>query len=101
MFLAFVKPIINGVGFYLVEPQTRTNRRMDIVITYNKKRYIIELKLWKGEKYEEKGIHQLVDYLNINDEDKGYLLVFSFNKNKEYINNWIKEDGKDIFEVIV
>ena len=46
-----MKPIINGTGFYFIEAETRTNKRMDIVITYNKKMYIIELKKWHGKSY--------------------------------------------------
>ena len=33
VFLTFLKPVINGTGFYYVEPQTRDNRRMDLVVT--------------------------------------------------------------------
>lgn len=32
LFLCFLKPIINGTGYYYVEPQTRDNKRMDIVV---------------------------------------------------------------------
>ena len=101
LFICFIRPIINGTGFYYVEPQTRQDNRMDIVITYNKKQYIIELKIWHGEKYEEKGIDQLVRYLDIQNEGEGYMVIFNFNKNKEYTKEWIEVDGKKIFEVIV
>jgi aspartyl aminopeptidase len=46
LFLALTKPIINGIGFYFVEAQTRDNQRLDLGITINKKQYIIELKKW-------------------------------------------------------
>jgi hypothetical protein len=59
LFLTFLKPIINGNGFYYVEPQTRDNRRMDLVVTYDKQEYIVELKIWHGDKYEELGRDQL------------------------------------------
>ncbi len=36
IFLSFLKPIINGTGFYYVEPQTRDNRRMDLIVTYGR-----------------------------------------------------------------
>lgn len=101
IFLAYLKPILNGKGFSFVEPQTRKNKRMDVVITYGNKKYIVELKIWNGEVYREKGVHQLVEYMKEQGVKEGYLLTFNFNKNKKYTAEWIKEDGKRIFEVMV
>ena len=101
LFLAFIKPIINGVGFDFKEPQISEEKRLDIVITYNTNKYIIELKIWRGEEYHEKGIKQLFDYLNVNGQNKGYLLIFNFNKNKEYKKEEVLIEGKEIFEVFV
>jgi hypothetical protein len=101
LFLAFLKPIINGNGFYFVEPQSRNNTRMDIVITYNLKQYIIELKIWRGKKLESSALKQLSGYLKSRNENEGYLLIFNFNKDKEYTSDWKEKDGKRIYEVIV
>ena len=101
LFLAFIKPIINGVGFAFKEVQISEEKRLDVVITYNKNKYIIELKIWRGEEYHEKGLKQLADYLHINNENKGYLLVFNFNKNKEYKKEKLIIEEKEIFEVFV
>ena len=101
LFLAFLTPIINGVGFAFKEVQISEEKRLDVVITYNSNKYIIELKIWHGEEYHEKGLNQLVDYLNINEENKGYLLIFNFNKNKEYKKEKIVLDNKDILAVYV
>ena len=101
LFLAFIKPIINGVGFAFKEVQISEEKRLDVVITYNKNKYIIELKIWRGEEYHEKGLKQLVKYLHINNENKGYLLVFNFNKNKEYKKEKLIIKEKEIFEVFV
>ena len=101
LFLAFIKPIINGVGFDFKEVQISEEKRLDVVITYNNFKYIIEMKIWRGSKYHEDGVRQLSDYLNIHGLDKGYLLVFNFNKNKEFIEERINHEGKDIFMVFV
>lgn len=101
LFLSFVRPIINGVGFYYVEAETRLDNRMDVVITYNKKQYIVELKIWHGEKQENKGLDQLAKYLRVQGEDRGYMLIFNFNKNKVYQKQWIDIGKKKIYEVIV
>ena len=102
LFLTFLKPIINGIGFYYVEPQTRDNRRMDLVVTYDKQEFIVELKIWHGDKYEEKGRDQLSGYLATRGMDEGYLVTFDFSKNKQETEpQWIEWNGKRIFEVVV
>ena len=101
LFLSFLTPIINGIGFAFKEVQISEEKRLDVVITYNNNKYIIELKVWRGEEYHEKGLKQLVNYLNINDQNKGYLLVFNFNKNKEYKKEELIVEGKEIFQVFV
>lgn len=102
LFLTFLKPIINGIGFYYVEPQTRDNRRMDLVVTYDKQEYIVELKIWHGDKYEELGRDQLSGYLATRGLEEGYLVTFDFSKNKQDTEpQWIDWNGKRIFEVIV
>ena len=101
LFLAFLKPIINGEGFYFVEPETRQDNRMDIVVTYNRKKYIIELKIWHGAEKKKDGERQLAGYLESQNEDSGYLVLYSFNKNREYLAEDIVINNKKIFEIVV
>lgn len=101
LFLAFIKPIINGTGFEFKEVQVSEEKRLDVVITYNNYKYIIEMKIWRGIKYHEEGIKQLCDYLDIHDLKEGYLLVFNFNKNKEFKEERVVIQDKDIFEIYV
>ena len=103
LFLCFLKPIINGTGFYYVEPETRNNTRMDIVVTYGKEEHIIELKLWHGDQYRKDGIEQLERYLDSRNNETGYLVSFSFNQSKEYTSGWLKADEtkKHIFEIVI
>ena len=102
LFLTFLKPIINGIGFYYVEPQTRDNRRMDLVVTYDKQEFIVELKIWRGDKYEQTGCEQLSEYLATRGMDEGYLVTFDFSKNKQDKEpEWVEVNGKRMFEVIV
>lgn len=102
IFLSFLKPIINGTGFYYVEPQTRDNRRMDLIVTYGREEFVVELKIWRGDKYEQKGRDQLSEYLATRGKDEGYLVTFDFSKNKEEKEpEWIEWNGKRIFEAVV
>ena len=102
LFLTFLKPIINGIGFYYVEPQTRDNRRMDLVVNYDRQEFIVELKIWRGDKYEQTGREQLSEYLAIRGMDEGYLLTYDFSKNKQEMEpQWHEVNGKRIFEAVV
>ncbi len=82
-FMAHLRPIINGTGNYHIEERTRNARRMDVVVDYLGKTFIIELKVWRGKAYHEQGEKQLLDYLNYKHLKKGYLLTYNFNKKKE------------------
>ena len=82
-FLTYLSPIINGTGTYSIEEQTRDHKRMDVVIHYRGKRYVIEMKIWHGAKYNSDGEKQVLGYLDYFGLDTGYMLSFSFNKNKE------------------
>jgi hypothetical protein len=99
LLLAFFKPIINGKGFYFVESQTGFEQRQDIVITYGETKYIIELKIWRGKKYHNDGIVQLKNYLELENVDKGFLIIYDKNKKKVYKNEDIHIDNKKIFAI--
>ncbi|AGF59149.1 energy-coupling factor transporter ATP-binding protein EcfA2 [Clostridium saccharoperbutylacetonicum] len=101
LFLAFIKPIINGIGFDFKEVQISREKRLDVVVTYNNHKYITELKIWHGEEYHKAGVNQLCDYLSIHSMDKGYLIVYNFNKNKKFIHETIYVRNKEIFIVYV
>lgn len=100
-FLTYISPIINGVGTYSIEEQTADYKRMDVVIHYNGRRYIIELKIWHGERYNQKGERQILDYLDHFGLDTGYMLSFNFNKKKEPGVEKIQIGDKTLFEGIV
>ncbi|PUU86336.1 MAG: putative AAA-ATPase, partial [Halanaerobium sp.] len=97
IFLAFLKPIINGKGFDFKEVQISQEKRLDVVITYLEQKYIVELKIWRGAEYHQKGLQQLAEYLESQNMDQGYLLSFNFNQNKEYKDEELEVDNKKIF----
>lgn len=100
-FLFYLKPIINGTGNYYIEARTRDERRTDVIIDYLGKQYIVELKIWHGNAYNERGEQQLLDYLNAYHADVGYMLSFNFNQNKEVGIKEITLDHKTIIEAMV
>ena len=82
-FMLFLKPIINGTGNYYIEARTRNDEQTDMIIDYLGQQYIIEMKIWHGNAYNERGEKQLSDYLEYYHVDKGYMLSFNFNENKK------------------
>lgn len=101
LFLLYLRPIINGVGNYYIEAQTRDSRRTDVIVDYNGQQYIIELKIWHEDRYHMSAEEQLSDYLDTYHAKKGYLLTFSFNKKKEAGVKTVTYKDKIIVEAIV
>lgn len=100
-FLLYLKPIINGSGNYYLEAQTRDERRTDVIVDYLGEQFIVELKIWHGDEYNERGEQQLVDYLDYYHKDKGYMLSFNFNKKKEVGVKTITVGDKTVVEAVV
>ena len=102
VFLTYLRPVINGVGSYHIEEQTRDHDRMDVVIDYLGKQYVIELKIWRGNAYNERGEEQLCRYLEYFDLQEGYLLSFCFNKTKKSgLLPPVELNGRTLIEAIV
>lgn len=105
LFLSFLRPILNGNGFDFKEAQISDEKRLDVVITFYNRKYIIELKLWRGKSYHERGLTQLYDYLDKQNQDTGYLVIFDNRKKNtkesksEVKSEWREENGKRVFAI--
>ena len=73
------------------------------MISYGGCEYIVELKIWRGEQYRQKGLRQLEEYLDSRNSKKGYLISFSFNKDKMYVQNTVilENSQKEVYEIVV
>lgn len=96
-----MKPIINGTGNYYLEAQTRDAGRTDVVVDYRGEQFVVEMKIWHGNEYNERGEKQLVDYLEYFRQKKGYMLSFNFNKKKEIGVKSIMLGDKALVEAVV
>ena len=99
--MLYLKPIINGVGNYYVETRTRDLRRTDVIVDYLGEQYVVELKIWHGNAYNERGERQLLDYLDAYHLEKGYMLSFNFNRKKEVGVREIRIGEKVLVEAVV
>lgn len=100
-FLLYLKPIINGVGNYYIEAQTRDARRTDVIVDYLGEQFIVELKIWHGNEYNERGEKQLLEYLEYYHADQGYMISFNFNKKKRVGMKVIEAGGKRLIEAVI
>lgn len=83
LFLLYLKPIINGTGNYYIEAQTRDQTRTDVIVDFQGEQFVIELKIWRGPRYNANGEKQISEYLNYFGLSTGYMLSFNFNLKKE------------------
>ena len=100
-FLLYLRPIINGGGNYYIEARTRELKRTDVIIDYNGEQYIIEMKIWHGNEYNNRGEKQLIEYLDAYHQNKGYMLSFNFNKNKKIGVQELVIGDKVLIEAVV
>ncbi len=101
VFLAFLKPIINGKGYAFKEPEISEERRMDIAVSFFQHQYIVELKLWRGKAAHAKGLRQLGDYMLRQQLAEGFLVIFEKTATKSWKKGWIKVGDKRVFAVWV
>ena len=100
-FLLYLKPIINGIGNYYIEAQTRDQTRTDVIVDYLGQQYIIELKIWRGPRYNADGEKQLSEYLDYWKLTTGYMLSFNFNQKKEQGVHQVHVGDKLLYEGVL
>ena len=104
LFITYLRPFINGAGFYHLESETRNGKKTDVIIDYKSEQFIVELKLWYGEVSHEDAYEQLSGYLESKNKDTGYLLTFDFRKaentGKPKIG-WIEHKNRRILDIMV
>ena len=71
------------------------------MVDYLGEQFVIELKIWRGNEYNERGERQLAEYLEYFHQKKGYLLSFNFNKKKEIGVKRIILGDKILVEAVV
>ena len=61
---------------------------------------MVELKIWRGKAYHEKGEVQLAEYLDSYHLDTGYMLIYNFNKTKNQGISHCTVKGKKLIEAM-
>jgi len=104
LFITYLRPFINGAGFYHLESEIRSGKRTDIIVDYLSEQFVVELKLWYGDVAHEEAFEQIAGYLESKNKNVGYLLTFDFRKAKNVGKpqiGWVEHKGKKILDVMV
>ena len=72
-----------------------------MVVDYLGEQFVVELKIWHGNEYNERGEKQLLEYLDYFRQEKGYMLSFNFNKKKMVGVKRIRIEDRTIVEAVV
>jgi hypothetical protein len=85
LLLSYLDLLVNDKGYTFKEPQSGEGR-IDVVCCYGRRKEVVELKLWYGERRYAAGLAQLAKYLDREGLDHGYLFVFDRRENvkREY-----------------
>ena len=83
LLLAYLDQFVKIIGGFMhIEVQTGRGR-MDIIITRNQQKYIVETKIWRGDRRYQAGKKQLVTYLRAEGVAEGYYIVFDHRQDPE------------------
>ncbi|MDE0552967.1 MAG: AAA-like domain-containing protein [Candidatus Poribacteria bacterium] len=83
LLLAYLDQFVQLVGGVMyLEVQTGRGR-MDLLIYHNRKKYIVETKIWEGNNRYQTGKKQLTAYLKLEGTTEGYYVVFDHRRNPE------------------
>ena len=100
-FLLYLRPVISGIGHYSMEAVTGSDTRTDLIVYYHEEIFIIETKIWRGEKAHQRGEQQLLGYMEHYHQQEGYLLIFNFNQTKKRGMKEIRINGRTLIEAVV
>ena len=83
LLLAYLDQFIKLIGGFMHIEVPTGRGRMDIIITHNQQKYIVETKIWRGGRRYQAGKKQLVAYLSSEGVTEGYDIVFDHRQEPE------------------
>ena len=84
---------------YLEVPTGRG--RADLIISHNRQTYIVETKVWRGERNYQAGKQQLATYLTSEGASEGYYVVFDYRENSEPRAETDTVEGRTIHSYVI
>ena len=83
LLLAYLDQFIKLIGGFMHIEVPTGRGKMDIIITYNQRKYIVETKIWRGDSRYQTGKKQLAAYLSSEGITEGYYIVFDHRQDPE------------------
>jgi len=80
LLLSYLDQLVNGKGWTFKEVRSGQGQ-VDVMCCYGRQKEIVEIKLWRGESHYSKGLRQLAKYLESENLERGYLVVFDRREN--------------------
>ena len=80
---AFLQRVLNGGG-YIIRDMAAGTGRLDLGVVYEDKTYPIEIKLWKGDQYYQKGLEQTARYADVFGCKEAWLVIFDQRTDKTW-----------------
>ena len=90
---------IVGADMFL-EAQTGRGR-IDLLITHNQRKHIVETKIWEGVRYYQAGKKQLAAYMKLESAVEGYYVVFDHRQHPEARVETEEIDGVKIRSYVI
>ena len=101
LLLAYLEQFVRLVGGFMhIEVQTGRGR-IDLLITHNQQKYVVETKIWRGDGSYQKGKRQLASYLKLEDATEGYYVVFDHRTNPEQRSETEEFEGFKIRSYVI
>ncbi|MDE0325759.1 MAG: AAA-like domain-containing protein [Candidatus Poribacteria bacterium] len=98
---AYLDHFVRVVGADMfLEVQTGRGR-IDLLIVYNQRKYIVETKIWEGVRYYQVGKKQLAAYMKLETAVEGYYVVFDHRQNPEAQVETEEVDGVEIRSYVI
>jgi len=79
----FLQRVLNGGG-HIIRDMAADTGRLDLGVVYEGTTYPIEIKLWKGAQYYQRGLEQAARYVDIFGGKEGWLVLFDQRKGKSW-----------------
>jgi 2-polyprenyl-3-methyl-5-hydroxy-6-metoxy-1,4-benzoquinol methylase len=79
----FLQRVLNGGG-HIIRDMSIGKGRLDLGVVYEGHTYPIEIKLWKGDQYYQRGLEQIVRYMDVYGCTEGWLVFFDQSQGKSW-----------------
>ncbi len=101
LLLAYLDEFVKRVGGFMHIEVPTGRGRMDILITHNRRKYVVETKIWRGDSRYQSGKKQLAAYLALEEATEGYYVVFDHRQTPEPRSETEVVDGVSIRSYVI